>query len=63
MADLIRSVKLGSDWSHNKLRAYNMEVLLTREAEFFGRKANGSLENIQQGPQFFPKRVWYPIGA
>ena len=36
MANLIRSVKPGSDWTDNELRAYNIEVVPESVATFFG---------------------------
>ena len=36
MANLIRSAKIGSDWTEYELAAYNITVVCQTKAEFFG---------------------------
>ena len=46
MANIIRSAKLGSDWTRNELQAYRITVTPVQPQEFFGQEANPPLTGL-----------------
>ena len=46
MAEIIRSAKSGSDWTHNELIAYNINVVSQTPAQFFGNVGVVSLAEL-----------------
>jgi hypothetical protein len=59
MANLIRSVKPGSDWTDNELRAYNIEVVPESVATFFG---NSNLPPPTIGPAILAHQTYPAAG-